>query len=283
MKHLFKRTVVLLNDFKTINTLLKKAIDFSTKHHTTLEILYVQEEALFKIPDYFLSDDKIANESLDKERVKAKIQEHLVTLGVEDKHAIFVYEDDTLDQLLHYGQEQKDIVCITTYQQGLSEKLIEKTPYSFWIVKNDIQSYNSIILPLDFSENSKKALETTKHIFSKSTLTMVHDYRYLLDTMQVQVDYLNIVPVITADIFEVNEQLKEEQKKKFETYQKEFNIKGECIEGEGALDQDLIEYLSKRACDLTIMYHQNEELFLSPTLILELLKGVSSDFFIFNF
>jgi len=282
MHHIFKRVVVLLNDLENIKNLLHKATEFAEEHQSTLEILYVQEEALFDIPDYFLSENKIANERLDKKRIQTKIQEHLSNLGIYEKHAILIYEDDTVDQVLHYAKEQKDILFITTYHEVLSETLLEKTPYSFWIVKNNIHPYQHIAIPLDFTEEGKKVLKSTQHIFPKTDITMIHDYRYLLDSLTIQVDYLNIVPVFTPEIIKFNEVLKKEQKKKFENYKKEFNVKGKCFEGESALDQDLKEYISKRDFNLTVMYHQDTELFLSPSLIVELLKEVSTDFFIFN-
>jgi len=282
MKHLFKRTVVLLNNFENIDILLKKAIDFSIQHDSTVEILYVQEEALFDTPNYFLSEEQINNEELDKKLVKAKIQEHLHELNIQDKHSILVYEDDTVDQILHYAKEEKNILFITAYHHELSENLIKKTPYSFWIIKNSTEDYNNIAIPLDFSEDGKTIVHASKHIFSQSSITMIHDYRYLLDSLTSQVDYLNVIPIITPDIIEFNEKLKIEQKQKFENYKKEFDLKGVCIEGTGALDEDLIRYISHRDFDLTIMYHQDSELFLSPSLILELLKKLQTDFFIFN-
>jgi hypothetical protein len=282
MKHRFKRTVVLLNNFESIDNLLKKAIEFSTKHQTTLEVLYVHEEPFFDVPDYFLSEDKIANEGLDKEKVKAKIKEHLVALQQNDEHAILIYIDDTIDQVLHYAKDQKDILFITAYHEKISENLIQKTPYSFWIVKNESDVYNKIVLPIDFMDKGKEVLQVSKHIFSQSAMTIVHDYRYLIDTMNVPIDYLDVSPMISPDIVEVNETLKREQKKIFESYKKEFDVEGECIEEEGSLDQDLIDYISKREFDLVIMYHQDDELFLSPSLIVTLLKALSIDFFVFN-
>jgi hypothetical protein len=282
MKHLFKRTVVLLNDFESIDNLLKKAIDFSTKHQTTLEVLYVHEEPLFDLPDYFLSKDKIVNEGLDKEKIKAKIKEHLISLKQNDEHAILVYIDDTVDQVLHYAKDQKDILFITAYHEKISEHLLEKTPYSFWIVKNKSDLYNKIVLPIDFTDHAKKVLQISKHIFSENSMMMVHDYRYLVDPLTMPIDYLDVSPMISADVVNVNETLKREQKKIFEAYKKEFDIEGECIEEEGSLDQDLIDYISKGEFDLVIMYHQDDELFLSPSLIVTLLKSLSTDFFIFN-
>jgi len=280
--HPFKRVVVLLSNLEKINQLLQKAVDFSQQHQTSLEILYVQEEALFEIPDYFLSESEITHERLDKKRIKAKIQEHLLALGVQEKYAILIYENDTVNQLLYTFKEQKETLFITAYHQELNEKLIEKTPYSFWIIKKSVPQYKMIALPLDFSENGKKALQITQHLFSKNAITIVHDYRYLLDAVEIQVDYLNLIPILSPDTIAFNERLKEKQKEKFENYKKEFRVKGECIEGKGALDQDLMNYISKRGFDLTILYHQDSELFLSPSLILTLLKEVSTDFFIFN-
>ena len=283
MKHLFKRTVVLLNDFKTIDTLLKKAIDFSTQHHTTLEILYVHEKGLFEIPDYFLSEEKITDEESDKGKIKERIEEHLDALNVKEKMAILVYEEDSVERVLHHAKGQKEILFMTAYHAELSPKLLQKTPHTFWIVKKSILTYKNMVLPFDFSENGRKTLQATQHIFAEHPLTMVHDYRYILDTLTIQVDYLNVLPLLTDEVLEINRRLKKEQQAKFEAYKKEFHVEGDCIEGEGALDKDLIEYISQRDFDLTILYHQNEELFLSPSLILELLKGLETDFFIFNF
>ena len=282
MSHFFKRVVILLNELENIDNVLKKAFDFSIQHQTRLEILYVQEQELFDVPDYFLSDDKIANERLDKKSVKTKIEEHLLALDIQGDHAILIYEDDTIDQVLHYAKGQKDILFITAYHQELSAKLVEKTPHSFWIVKNNSQSYHNIAIPLDFSDTGERVITLAKHIFPTQNITMIHDYRYLLDTLTVQVDYLNVVPVITPDILALNETLKKEQKAKFEHYKKEFELNGKCIEGEASLDKDLIEYISKNDFDLSILYHQDTELFLSPSLILELLKFVETDFFIVN-
>ncbi len=281
-QHPFKRVVVLLSDLENTHQLLQKAVDFSQQQQIILEILYVHEEALFEIPDYFLSENQIAHERLDKKRIKAKIQEQLVALGVQEKYAILIYENDTVNQLLYLFKEQKETLFITSYHQELNQKLIEKTPYSFWIIKKSVPQYKRIVLPLDFSENAKKALQITQQLFTKNVITIVHDYRYLLDAVDIQVDYLNLIPTLSPETIAFNNRLKEKQKEKFEKYKKEFTIKGDCIEGKGALDQDLMSYISKRGFDLTILCHQDSELFLSPSLIITLLKEVSTDFFIFN-
>jgi len=282
MKHLFKRTVVLLNDFASIDNLLQKAIDFSRQHQTSLEVLYVHEDPLFDVPDYFLSEDKITNEQLDKSKIKKKIEEHLVALGESDDHAILVYEDDTVDQVIHYGNAQKDLLFITAYHANISDNLVSKTPHSFWIIKHGGSEYQKIALPIDFTQKGEAVLQASKHIFDAKRITMVHDYRYLLDTLSVPIDYLDVSPMVSPDIFEINEELRAEKREQFEAYKKEFEVEGECIDAEGSLDQDLMDYISKKEFDLVIMYHQENELFLSPSLIVLLLNALSCDFFIFN-
>jgi len=282
MAHIFKRTVALLNDFDNIDLVLKKAIDFSTKHHTSLEVLYVQEEGLFEVPDYFLSEDKIAKERIDKSKIKAKIEEHLHVLKQEEKHAILVYVDDTVDRVLNYLKEHKDILLISFYHESLSEDLIKNTPYSYWILKNNLESYNNIAIPLDFTDESKRVIQATKHIFEESHITIAHNYRYMMDTISVQVDYLDTSPMLTPDILEINKEMQKVQKETFERYKKEFNVDGVCIEEEGSLDSDLRQYLSHQEFDLIVLYHHDTELFLSPSLISLLLKELQTDFFIFN-
>jgi len=282
MKHLFKRTVLLLNSMDKIDSLLAKAVAFSNRHNTTLEILYVVEKELFELPDFFLLNEKTTEEEIDKKKIKAKIQEHLEAFKEAKEAVIFVYVSDTVDRVLHYGLELKEVLFITPYHEELSEALLKKTPYSFWIIKNEIETYKNIVLPLDLKGKGKEVIQATQHIFEESHLTLVHDFRYLVDIAMVQVDYLETVPVITPEMIEINEIRKKEQQEIFEALKKEFNVDGVFFEDEGALDDTLIKFIKEHHFDLTALYHQDTELFLSPTLILELLKSVSTDFFIFN-
>jgi len=283
MKHLFKRTVVLLNRFEGIEPLLQKAKDFATIHETTLEILYVHEAPLFDVPDYFLSESKIANEYLDKGKVRVKIEEQLASVGVSGDHVILIYEDDTVDQVMHYAKGDKSILFITEYHPELSHQLIEKTPHTFWIIKNPhLEHYKKVVIPIDFTSEAKRVLELSKKIFKQSHISMVHDYRYLLDTVTVPIDYLDINPIVTPEVLALNEVVKKEREETFESFKKEFGLDGVCIDAEGSLDQDLMAYIAQNRFDLIVMYHQDSDFFLSPSLIVYLLDDLDLDFFIFN-
>jgi len=280
MKHIFDRVIVLLNDLENIDILLKRAVDFSTKHEASLEILYVHEEPLFAVPDYFLSEESIDEEQLDKAKVKNEIQKHLEAFDANANHAILVYVDDTVDRLLNLAKEVEKSLVITNYHEHITASLIEKTSYSYWINKGDKELYDNTVLPINLKEESKKCIELAQHVFPESSLELVYDYRYLLDVLAVREDYLNVVPVTTGIDYALNEELKVQNEKTFEAYKKEFNVKGSFIEGEGLLHEDLIAYIQKENFDLSILYRSDEELFFTPVLILALIEDLDTDFFI---
>ena len=277
MKHPFKKTIVLLNTTDNIKNALKKGVEFSKQHNTILEVLFVHEEPLFELPDIFTL--KREENSLDKESIKKEINSQLLELSPNEKYAIFVYVDDTLHRLETIAKEPKETLVITPYQKEITPTLIEETSYAFWVLK-EAKEYNKILLPTDLKEPTMKAINYALHIFEGSRLFLVHDHRYLVDTLAVQADYLNVTPLTSPITIELNEEIKEAHQKEFENYLKEFGIEGEFIEANGEVDEDLIEYTKKNGFDLLFMYRNDEEMFSSSILILKLMKELKVDFFI---
>ena len=278
MKHPFKKTVVLLNTLEDMGNVLQKGVNFSQEHNTILEVLFVHEEPLFELPDIFRL--KREDNSLDKESIKREITKQLLELSPNDKYAIFVYVDDTQHRLKTIAKEPKETVVITPYQKEITPTLIEETSYAFWVLKEQKESYNKILLPTDLKEPTMKAINYALHIFEGSRLFLVHDHRYLIDTLAVQADYLNVAPLTSPITVELNEEVKEAHKKEFENYLKEFSIEGEFIEADGEVDEDLIEYTKKNRFDLLFMYRNDEEMFSSSVLILKLMEELEVDFFV---
>ena len=278
MKHPFKKTIVLLNTTDNIKNTLKKGIEFSKQHNTILEVLFVHEEPLFELPDIFRL--KRENNSLDKESIKKEITSQLLELSSNKKYAIFVYVDDTLHRLQTIAKEPKETVVITPYQKEITPTLIEETSYAFWVLKEQKDSYNKILLPTDLKEPTMKAINYALHIFDKSKLFLVHDHRYLIDSLMVQADYLNVAPLTSPITIELNEEIKEAHKKEFDNYLKEFGIEGEFIEADAEVDEDLIAYTKENKFDLLFMYRSDEELFSSSVLILRLMEELEVDFFV---
>jgi hypothetical protein len=282
MNHIFKRVVVILNDIEKIDNLLEKAVAFSNQHQTTLEVLFVHEEPLFKLPDYFLSDEKISKERIDRKKIKKSIQDKLTLLKPYKTVSILVLVDDTLDQVLEYGKENKDILFITAYHEELNRKLLHKSPYSFWIVKNEIKNYSKILLPIDLNEKSVEIIKATEHIFPTVPLEIVHDYRFTLDMTLLEDDHLKITPIVSSIEIELSQERKERQRVRFETYKQDFNLTGDFLEENQGLEEDLVEYINKSQAELIVMYPEEVELFLSSTLITKLLQRVPKDFLVLN-
>jgi|GEM_PF-2315089 len=280
MEHIFNRVIVLLNDFNNIEILLKKAMDFSILHKTVLEIVYVHEEPLFDIPDFFLSDESIADDAVDEVKIKKLIQIYLDALNPTEEHAIFVYTDDTVDRLLTHAKDAERTLIVTDYHEEITPALMVKTSYAYWIIKGEQERYEKMVLPLDLKENADLCIEIAKHIFKDIPITLVHDYRYILDVLAMREDYLNVVPLTSSVDLELNEELKIQQKELLKEYQEKYDVEGYFMEGEGLLDEDLNEYIQKEKFNLTVLYRNNEELFFSPVLIVNLLKELSTDFFI---
>ena len=278
MKHPFKKTIVLLNTTDNMKNILQKGVKFSKQHNTILEILFVHEEPLFELPDIFRL--KREENSLDKESIKKEINSQLLELSPNEKYAIFIYVDDTLHRLETIAKEPKETLVITPYQKEITPTLIEETSYAFWVLKEAKESYNKILLPTDLKEPTMKAINYALHIFKESRLVLVHDHRYLVDTLAIQADYLNVAPLTSPITIELNEEIKEAHKKEFENYLKEFGIEGEFIEANGEVDEDLIEYTKKNGFDLLFMYRNDEEMFSSSVLILRLMEKLEVDFFI---
>jgi len=280
MKHIFKRVVVLLNDLNDRELLLTKGIAFAKEHQCTIEVIFVHEVPLFELPDYFRSDESIREATLDKAKVKQEILDTLESLSPENNYAVLVYENDTVDRLLTSLTDTKHSLVITRYHESLTNLLIEKTDYAYWVIKTEKSNYKNIILSVDLKDKSRKCIAFTKHVFADANIKLVHDYRYLLDTMIIREDYMNVAPITTGMDIEINTEFKESQKKLFNKYLKEYALEGDFIEGDGALDEDLIDYIKTHNFDLTVLYRNDEDLFFTPTLIVSLMSNIASDFFV---
>jgi len=277
MTHIFKRIVVLINDVVEMESLLKKGVEFSKKHKTSLEVLFIHENHLFELPDYFLSPTAIAEKEINKEKIKEKIKSIIYSLEDKKETPIFIVEEDSLDRVLYHGKDNKDILFITSYHKELTQKLLEKTPYSYWILRSETTTYNNILLPIDLSEDSSNIIKLTKHIFPKSSISIMHEYRYILS------ENAALAPVESYLGQEEYDSDKEREKEIFESYKKEFNLQGDFIQEKYKLDEDLINYITEKKSDLVVMHHQDADIFTSPSIIVHLLHTLPSDFLVFNF
>lgn len=190
MEHIFNRVIVLVNDLEKMEMLLEKGVVFANGHNAFLEVLFVHEVPLFEIPDYFLSEEKIAEGLISKDKIHQEIEEVLKGLEIEKEPAILVYENDTVDRLLTLLKDTKETLVVTAYHTSLSAKLVEETPYAFWFIKEDERDYNNIALPMELEDEFEKCIKLTQHLFPKGEITLLHDYRSMSAALMVSQDYM---------------------------------------------------------------------------------------------
>lgn len=280
MKHIFKDTIVLLNDLENMEMLLKKGIEFSVSHQVPLQVMYVHETPMFQMPDIFLSKEKRVEGSLDKERVKQEIENTIRTLGYEQQYAIFVYENDTLGRLTTLLRDRKEVLVITRYQEEVVAKLIEKTPYAYCIVKASRGKYEKVALPVDLDDTFQGCIETSNKLFENGEIELIYDYRFMQENFMVSEEYMGVAATSTQSELEVAEVLKESQRERFNGYLEEYKLEGAFLEGEEVMYEDLIKYIENNRFDLTLLYRNSNEVFFGPNLTIGLMREINTDFFV---
>ncbi|CAA6823183.1 MAG: Unknown protein [uncultured Sulfurovum sp.] len=279
MQHPFKRIVILLNDLENMESLLQKGVSFANEHDTLLEVLFVHEVPLFEVPDYFLPDEKISESIVDKDKIKEKIEEHLDNLHLENEHAIFVYENDTIDRINTLIPQIEGTLILTQYHDELSSQLIEETPYTYWIIKKE-STTQDIAFTIDLEDKFQPYLMWIKHIFPEAKIELIHNYRYMLDPLVTTQDYLIVEPLTQELDIEMNKVLREQKMETFNNYKNALDLEGTFLEGDGVFNDDIISYLQNKHFNLTVLCRDNVDIFFSSSLINEFMEKVSTDFFI---
>lgn len=280
MFRLFKRVVVLINNIENIDDLLKKGIEFANQHKKRLEVLFVHEKLFFSLPDYFFLSSSSKKNSLDIDIVESKIKKHIHFFDSNIKSNISVVEGHTLESVLNYAKDDNDILFICNYNKKVTQKLLEKTAFSYFIIKSNSLTYDNIIMPIKIDKSTKDDIKLIKDIFPKSTIEIVHDYYY--KEPEIETDGLISVVTVVGNLDrELYQKSKERDKNLFENCKKEFNLQGNFMEEKKGLNIDLVEYIQSRDVDLIVIHHQEDEIFVS-SVTFNLLDKVSSDFIVLN-
>jgi len=273
------RVLALINRADDIDRVLKKAVWFSKRYDLVLEVLYVHEESLFDLPDFF-KPEFIKDEKFDEEYVKDEIKRSLKSIPYEKDVAVFVRVNDTISQTLDLTDEEN--LVIHGFVKDLSSKLAKKLNIPLLIIKSDTQEYSKILMPVDLSEDSKECVNGAKDFFEGAKIRIVYDYRYPYEMMIPDVNFMDI-PVYDP-IFdkELNEELKKSEYERYYKFLEETRVDGDFIEGGMSIDEDLIEYASKRDFDLLYICNIADSEFEDRSLAVSLIENIKFDTFISN-
>ena len=269
-----QKIVALLNDFTKLDSVLKKSINLALEQNALLEVIYVHEEPLFDVPDYFLSKDEALADILDKDKVKKEIQQKIKESGYTNECAIFIYIDDTIHRVIKQTKYYKDALLISAYHETLTHKLLKKSHLPLLVIKTD-DNYQNIYIAISLDESSKSCINFSTKLFPKPNKKLLHDYRYFMSLDDI--DYFGISMSEPMIDFELNQEIKKEQKDRFERLKKQSGLDGDFIEEDLSIEQDLVNFITDQECNLVILCSCEDEILFSNSICQTLLKELSID------
>jgi len=248
--HKITKAVAVINDFEMADAVLSKAVRLAQKESMSLEIIFVHEEKLFGLPEFFRFKEISPDQPIDKEKMQKEIAAKLNGLGVKERCPILVFVDDTADRVLVQTENDKETLIILSYHEDTVKKVIRKSHLPVLVVKqNSSADYNKILIPVDFSSASTKSIELTKTLFPEITTELVYDYRYIIgndlfDPEGMSVSYMDI---------DLNDQEKKATKKELESLSEKMGVKSSFIIQESTIEDDLVSFIQANNFDLAVL------------------------------
>lgn len=248
--HKITKAVAVINDFEMADAVLSKAVRLAQKESMSLEIIFVHEEKLFGLPEFFRFKEISPDQPIDKEKMQKEIAAKLNGLGVKERCPILVFVDDTADRVLVQTENDKETLIILSYHEDTVKKVIRKSHLPVLVVKqNSSADYNKILIPVDFSSASTKSIELTKTLFPEITTELVYDYRYIIgndlfDPEGMSVSYMDI---------DLNDQEKKAAKKELESLSEKMGVKSSFIIQESTIEDDLVSFIQANNFDLAVL------------------------------
>ena len=262
-----QKIISVLNDFEKADLLLGRAISMASEQNAALELIYVHEEPLFKIPDFFLPPAERREDRIDKEKIKSNLEERIAELGCNQPYAVFVFVDDTADRVYAHARGQEDTLIVSIYQKKITEDMIKICRLPLLILKSEKEESRQIVMPVEMNKTTEKCIDMAEKLFTKSKISLIFDDHYLEDR-----------------------ETKEAQKRAFEALKAERGLDGKYIEefvwneadfGEDytSIERHLSEHIKKGGFDLTILCSGSDESLLSnKAFIISLLEKLPTDF-----
>ncbi len=257
-----QKIIAVLNDFSMVDEVLRKTYAFAEKYNALVQILYVHETPLFDVPDYFRSDTE--NSTIDKAKIKASIEEKIEMFETQKQTVVFVQIDDTENRVWTLAREEKETLIITAYHEDITKRLLHKIIQPVLILKNNTHMYTKIAVMLNTNSPTDACIEGIKKHFSKSKITLLYDYRYM------------IILGMEADIQSV-QIIEESEKKSFADIKKRSGFSGEFFIEGNLQDISMSEYLQNNAFDMLYICSHREDLFLVDNFTTTMLDTLTCD------
>ena len=271
-----KKIIAVLNDFETADAVLLKSLILSKEQDVQLEIIFVHEEAFFKLPDFFRFKKSPPEETIDTKKIREEIADKVVALGNKEGCPILVFIDDTADRVLVQTQDEKETIIVISYHKKIAKKLIKQSHLPILIIKNNhTENYEKIVVPVDFSLASKESIVLAKTLFPTKQIELVHDYR----TLDME-GFMDSEGLKNTGIELINIE-KKDAEDNFEALLQEMQCKGYFITEKTSPKEDLSDFIQRNGNDLAVIGSNNANKLFFDSVSFDLLETLLIDLLIY--
>jgi hypothetical protein len=126
MNNITNKVLAVLNDIEALDIVLKKAVSLSEEKKAILEVLFVHEEKIFGLPDFFRFKETPEKDVADKDKIKKEIESKLTTLGSKQEHIVLVKIDDTVNRVLELTKGDKSVTIVVQNHDVITNELTQR-------------------------------------------------------------------------------------------------------------------------------------------------------------
>lgn len=274
-----KRIMAVINDFGMADAILSKAAALSQREQAKLEVMFVHEEKLFDLPEFFRFKEIAPNQPVDKEKIQKEITQKLTVLGVKESVPVLVFVDDTADHVLLQTKNAQETLIILSYDKNIARKVIKKSHLPVLVIKhNRTVDYAKVVVPVDFSPASKESIVLAKALFPQKQIELVHDYRALY--MEGFMDSEGMAE-LGAEV-ELTDMEKKAAEDNFEALLQEMQCKGSFLTEKASFQEDLSDFILDNGHDLAIIGSNNADKLFFDSVSFDLLETLPIDLLIYS-
>lgn len=250
------RILVVLNKLSDSSEVLSKGFEFAKKFNAKVEVLFVYEKPLFDISELF------SDESVDKDAIKAKLQEEVKQFSSDDV-AILVKIDDTASRVWDLLRDDKKSLVVAKYNDNAID-IANKNKSAIYIIKNN-QEQKKAALVFEEIEKIKRCINATKEF--NSNLELIYNYMFI--------NYSDPIDPALSGFGVDNEILLQTQEEIFEDLKKEHNLDGNIFVNGIGEGKSIAEYINEQ--EFTLVSFCNIEDFIGGSIFEDIAQDIVCD------
>ncbi len=244
----FEVILVALNSLEDLNKILEKSFNLADKFNSNIEILYVEEKALFDV------NELIEGSNFDKDLIKQKIND-TVKNYTNNNIPIFVKISDTASRVWDLARDRENILIVTKYNQYTSD-IIANNSNSFLILKDIKDSYQKIAVVINSLDINNCISLIKENISNDIELIYNFDYTPYIDP----IEPLSSINIADSDF------LLENGQEEFNKLLKKLNLNGKFFINNHLEEEHIANYINN--FDLIVGCELKEDLIDTLNIIL---------------